>query len=339
MGMQQDFHFYGIYALARAAGIEDEHAQIMAYASQYMDDAKSEARIRFEDGGSYQPMMTAHRFLTLDILSENVFLKIFVPFHFLPGNVEEKDFYKRMICLPDSLPAREMIADVLSDREKPYFFHRMGIALHTYADSWAHQNFSGLLRPENRVSDLKVEGQLLHVDQYFDENWMRQTINLIPPLGHGQAGSIPDIPYKKWKYRNHEGREIEVNNAERFLSASEAIFKILCLISDHPVRCPWERMGEYLKKIFSYRGDLKQRIAYWKRWIQSGEFGFRKEGLDYHPDLWQQDAVEMPDKKRSLAKRKAGFRESNWKLFYDAAILHRFYILHELLPQYDIYCS
>ena len=43
--MRRDFHFYAIYALARAAGFPPEQAYIVAYASQYTDDAVSENAI------------------------------------------------------------------------------------------------------------------------------------------------------------------------------------------------------------------------------------------------------------------------------------------------------
>ena len=34
--MQLDMHFYGVYALARAAGIKDKAAETIAYASQLL---------------------------------------------------------------------------------------------------------------------------------------------------------------------------------------------------------------------------------------------------------------------------------------------------------------
>ena len=37
--MQIDMHFYGTYALARAAGIKPDSAHTIAYASQFVDDA------------------------------------------------------------------------------------------------------------------------------------------------------------------------------------------------------------------------------------------------------------------------------------------------------------
>ena len=37
--MQKDMHFYGVYAMARAAGIKPDSAYTIAYASQFVDDA------------------------------------------------------------------------------------------------------------------------------------------------------------------------------------------------------------------------------------------------------------------------------------------------------------
>jgi hypothetical protein len=37
--MQIDMHYYGVYALARLAGLKPEAARIIATASEYMDDS------------------------------------------------------------------------------------------------------------------------------------------------------------------------------------------------------------------------------------------------------------------------------------------------------------
>lgn len=49
--MQLDMHFYGIYALARAAGVKPEVARTIAYASQFVDDAIEDEAIEVEDEG------------------------------------------------------------------------------------------------------------------------------------------------------------------------------------------------------------------------------------------------------------------------------------------------
>ncbi|MBE9542754.1 MAG: hypothetical protein IMF01_10590, partial [Proteobacteria bacterium] len=59
--MQKDMHFYGVYALARAAGIKDETARTIAYASQFVDDAIDDESIVIEDKNGVLPIMTAHK--------------------------------------------------------------------------------------------------------------------------------------------------------------------------------------------------------------------------------------------------------------------------------------
>jgi len=43
--MQIDMHYYGVYAIARLAGLRPEAARMIATASQYVDDA---GRIRIQ---------------------------------------------------------------------------------------------------------------------------------------------------------------------------------------------------------------------------------------------------------------------------------------------------
>jgi len=37
--MQEDMHYYGTYAMARAAGLKVKDAKVVAYAAQYVDDS------------------------------------------------------------------------------------------------------------------------------------------------------------------------------------------------------------------------------------------------------------------------------------------------------------
>jgi len=58
--MQIDMHFYGVYALARAAGLNPEEAHTVAYASQFVDDATRTDTEDHEDGGKMRAIATAH---------------------------------------------------------------------------------------------------------------------------------------------------------------------------------------------------------------------------------------------------------------------------------------
>ncbi|WZL74135.1 hypothetical protein QBE52_05185 [Clostridiaceae bacterium 35-E11] len=338
--MQKDFHFYTIYTLCRTAGLDTKTSQVIAYASQYTDDAKYGSVLTFQHGGRYRQIMTAHRFLDIGALSKDTFYTIFVPFHFLPGMVPKPEsFYEKLVCKANSQIAQEMMAEVLSATYKPYFLHRLGIGLHTYADTWAHQHFSGVLREENNIKDIDDHEEETTLKDYFDEAWMQVKSDLIPAIGHGKAGNLPDIPYKTWRYVNDKQQVIEVNNKERFLEASKMIFEILCTLSNQPPLCSWQQLEGRIERAFAYEGSLKERIEAWEAWIEKGVFYIHDEQVRYDEKAWFREAVEVIDSQNGIFAKKEHFSVSNWKYFQDAAAIQLFYILHELLPKYGIFCG
>lgn len=59
--MQSDFHYFGTYALARAAGIHREAATIIARSAQYVDDAVEAELPVGKEGIALLAEVTAHR--------------------------------------------------------------------------------------------------------------------------------------------------------------------------------------------------------------------------------------------------------------------------------------
>lgn len=75
--MQSDFHYCAIRTLAELAGFPSDEAQLMAYASQYTDDATEHkgirinhvptevageiARLDMTKNGRFEPVCTAHK--------------------------------------------------------------------------------------------------------------------------------------------------------------------------------------------------------------------------------------------------------------------------------------
>ncbi|MEG1913305.1 MAG: hypothetical protein RR091_12565, partial [Cloacibacillus sp.] len=106
--MQVDMHYYGTYALALAAGFPIKDAEIIAYASQYVDDSESVDDIENKDGGLFVTYSTAHH-LIKSILSMGESVKhsvmdqrkIWVPNHFIPGGAGGT-LEERAICIKDS---------------------------------------------------------------------------------------------------------------------------------------------------------------------------------------------------------------------------------------------
>jgi hypothetical protein len=350
--MQIDFHFYTIYALARATGFIPDNAFIMAYSSQHTDDAKYKHPIEFQNGGRFQQVLTAHKFLDLGALSKETCYTIWVPFHFLPGNLGV-DFYERMVTRPGSTVAQRLTDELLGANPVPYLLHRLGIFLHCYADTWSHQNFLGLERDDiNDVKRLVVKDLEKNDFKAFLAKLKRDILEYAAPkLGHAQAGTIPDEPYREWKYENYLKKKFDISNVERSLDAAQNCYRVMLkFLGQFPGfavdrQIPWHEIAGRIRKLFETDADLDQRVAAWKDAISAGEFSVKAQGrdtnLNYDDREWFRKAVKVdnPHEENELYERNPGFETSHWKYFHDAATVHRFCVLHDVLPEHGIICG
>lgn len=343
--MQEDFHFYAIYALSRSAGFSSNHSYIIAYSSQYTDDAKYKDTLKFQNGGEFSPTLTAHQYLTLDLkevkeaLDEKTCHEIWIPFHFLPGNKGRND-HSRMVTQPDSEVAQKLIDHFLSSEVNSFFLHRLGILLHVYADSWSHQNFLGLVHNKNDVRDLKIiEG----------EDLLPHILELVAPkIGHVQAGKLPDEPFRIWQYKNYRNKIVgPIHNQRRARAAALKCFDLLAKIlnkfsefKQNP-ELNRKKVDAQLTELFSNKNDINGRIEKWKKAISDGKFGFHPESLDlelYYNDLiWLGKAVKVikDEKTVELYEKKPNFETSDWKYFNDAAKFHKEILLNEIFPKFE----
>ncbi|MCL1817629.1 MAG: hypothetical protein FWG35_01775, partial [Spirochaetaceae bacterium] len=113
--MQKDMHYYGTYAMAVAAGIPQNDANIIAYAAQFVDDSTRYDSEVNHDGGMLFGITTAHHPAQALIRSPKDHLsgleeqrKIWVPFHFFPGGIG-KTFAEKLLCVKDGKIVREML--------------------------------------------------------------------------------------------------------------------------------------------------------------------------------------------------------------------------------------
>ena len=85
------------------------------------------------------------------------------------------------------------------------------------------------------------------------------------------------------------------------------------------------------------KGD--DRHAEWVQAIRGGAFGFGAVALaDYQPRgsaSWKAQALgtsfDLP-----VHRYQAEFLKSDWKMFHDAILAHRFHVVHDILPKYGI---
>lgn len=109
--MQEDMHYYGTYAMARAAGLKVKDAKIVAYAAQYVDDSIANDSEVHNDGGMFETTASAHTNPNIikHAASDHTEQRhVWVPFHFFPGN-KGKTLSEKLACSKDSGLAQEMV--------------------------------------------------------------------------------------------------------------------------------------------------------------------------------------------------------------------------------------
>jgi len=353
--MQIDFHHATTWVVARAAGFSVEDANIIAYASQYVDDATNYGYIDFTNGAAYERVPSAHGMLDYKNLEDLKNMKVWVPFHFLPGNGglaagenPEGSFIRKMVCKPGSYIAQDMVKECIRDKDRPYALHRLGITSHVFVDTWGHQGFAGVQHDINKVTDLKgaseepAQGLIEKIGDFFGELAQEN----IPSLGHGQALSNPDLPYESWSYTNGLGDTVVRNNPIDFVTAADELCKVYQRYIAGDASAEVHGLSEGLKFNISVcfkeftQSKGEERHARWLSAIQEDFFGFGKETVSYIPKgegSWKHQALgtikAQGDEEYAFT---SDFITSNWKYFHDAAKKHRLAIIDDILPRYGI---
>ena len=158
--MQIDFHHTATYAIARIAGFTHDDAAVIAHCAQYVDDATNGGTIAFDNGAMYTHIASAHKHFDYRNFSDLAMQRVWLPFHFLPGNGgvaaganPEGRFIEKIICRPNSHVAQDVLRSCIREQDARYGLHRLGITMHVYADTWAHQGFAGV---NHRVNDIRA---------------------------------------------------------------------------------------------------------------------------------------------------------------------------------------
>lgn len=337
------------------AGFPHEEANIIAYSAQYVDDCTNGGLLKFKDGPMYHRIPSAHTMgdLKHHMDTEENYL-VWSIFHFLPGN-EGKiagdptsgDFYKKIVCAPDSDVAHRMIEECIKYKDEEYALHRLGIAMHIYADTYAHQGFAGIMHEINAVSEVNLENEDEGVFDDFKSNFLSKAF----AMGHGAVLTNPDKPYLKWSYINSSGDFIPRNNTDDFINACGRLLGEFLRYREannpdfNPDSTNFERDMNVIQRNFETFRESEGEDRH-KRWIESivnGDFSFGKQELKYITNgkgSWKYDALGVYIKDDADGSHEYtftdAFMKSNYKRFHDALQEHRLTILHDILPEYGI---
>jgi hypothetical protein len=356
--MDKDFHFYITGMLAKEAGFTADEAIVIATASQYTDDATESFTIHFDNGEQFKTTMTAHYHVRS--FEEDVQKKVFMCFHFPPvGMITENNVQKfNYETRPNAPIINDLLHQILKDKElgthtelitsrgNPFYLHRLGIAIHTLVDSWAHASFTGRHNDENDVGRIWFKKGSQWDRQHFNDwKW-----DVFPSVGHVECGPYPDQPFREWRYELYDTgekkyRKIIRNNQEMFIEAAKACYGWLRKFktgetgqleeSNPALQCL--RIATAIKK--DHENDRIKRLKSNGLFKQNYSVLFSKEN-DYTLNRWRDNALVAKDlldpwgevnrRKKLRARSNLNFGNSDFKFFHLAAQLQRAYILERL---------
>lgn len=310
--MDIEYHYYITYLIAITAGFSDHQAYKIAWSSQLVDNNKQKFDI-YKFGRSkkitsdyiYQNIITQLSDINLSTEESH---KILPVFHFLPGNFnsvadKRKDNKTHTLnTTPGSFIAKKILREALKSRN----MYRIGIASHSFVDTWAHQNFIGSCSKFNAMPEIDAK--------------------LLPNIGHLDAKNNPDLIGLIW----HDNRlkNPMINNAKRFLSASKSLLleysKSSIIQKNNKIDT-----NKFLQKLCSIFKLVKRRDSVIDTmYLQSARIDkYQKlaekyttlDIIPYDKDVWFNDAVRFDKKKEKYIWRNESYKDSNWYQFQEAA--------------------
>ena len=361
--MQKDMHYYGTFVLARAAGINESTAHVIATASQFVDDSvENNTDCVLKDGSKIRQIVTAHHTDSIANINRDDQRKVWVPFHFLPGGGEGKPFYEKLICVMDSRPVRDMVEHTISCHEKSFFPELIGIAAHVYADTFSHYGFSGISSHVNRVDNNSFKYKAKNIPFLQDKLsrfWRKFAKSIIMDgllpvvsatgevlsgaLGHGAVATFPDLPYLEWSFKYETGAVSKRNNRETFLAGCKALYSMFrrCAEMSPPIRdtgfdknSSFESISHDITTILAIEGEEDARSKGWENFYINNKninTGAQKEIPPYLGSRWEKDVSSL------CHHSPVRLTDYNVYKFYQAAEFHQTYILRVLLPSHGIY--
>ena len=226
--MDTEFHYYVTGIIARAAGFSEEEAALIANACEFVDENDTQVFVKDQNGGEpYESYISQ----TMNILKpKQRLMRIYPVFHFVPGEPDAATACRRdgKMHLLNTTPDNEIANELLDEAFKApgeSRLYRIGIASHSFADTWAHQNFVGWYDYFNNVG-----------------------LDPKPDIGHADGEHLPDWVAHRWE--DCRLKDDAVCNNSRFLEAAEKLYRKYSryqkdILKRDPV-LPWDQLSAKL---------------------------------------------------------------------------------------------
>ncbi|WP_084455868.1 DUF6765 family protein [Novosphingobium rosa] len=362
--MNKDFHYGVIYVVARFAGMAVPEAQTIAHACQYVDDATTDGPLKFREQQSFDRFASAHEMLDYRNAHQDMDERVWAPFHFLPA-CEGATLDEQVVCRPDSVPARGLVSHILEVHAKApedNDLHRLGVCLHTYVDTWAHQGFSGIKSDRNKVTHLTGThhptpehwwNELSAKIEQGEDEFKSLSVDIMSNVGHGAALHYPDRAWVEWSYVNGVGEQVDRNNLPDFLTAAhracQTIQAFLANSSDflsQPGLSAEQQAALEALLTTNIHEDDGQRLTALADTLNATGLAELKEPLPPYiakgTGSWkflatgisaEGDGSLIVDDRPAWTKN---FEASDYRKVHDAIKQHRHFVTEELLLRYDV---
>lgn len=355
--MQLDMHYYGTYAMARAAGINKEAAEIIATAAQFVDDNAAGDAIKFQDGGRFYTEATAHHTFDGANLNRQDQRSVWVPFHFLPG-AEGNSYTEKLMCKKNSEVVEKVLNYTLAHYDAPYALELLGITAHIYADTFSHYDFSGVSSRKNIIEDSslsyvsdnisqEIQDHLESQNKKYQKAHRRETSFLdnikgwfaggaSGGLGHAGACEYPDRPYLQWSFVR-DGVESTHDNPQNFIEACEALYTLFKNFADSRPDIKeqprdFSEIKDDVFQVLSTPGTMEERIELWQQACNAGQITHQAESIPLYSDEgWNDERTDLHRGEHSSVAL-----DQHVYKFYQASAHMRTYILRDLLPSHGL---
>ncbi|MDR0339249.1 MAG: hypothetical protein LBH65_03110, partial [Desulfovibrio sp.] len=255
--MNINFHYFAVKTIASFVGVPEPQAQSLALYSQYVDDYDLYAPFTIADVPAYAqhlarkhtngknwtfyPITTGfNRWDTmLRLLLVSNQRAITIPFHFITAqplksypDTTSRELYRTQAA---SLEKASLIQAMLFAAKCEYLrapdacnLMRIGILIHIFADTYAHQHFSGFHGWEN---DSRVTKAIdTHYKKDLTSKFKKWPCDKLPALGHTNVWHTPDETYLEFEIqqklnKSDKGHHLNLNrsNTQVFAEAANQI--------------------------------------------------------------------------------------------------------------------
>jgi hypothetical protein len=304
-----NYHYFTVKTLARFAGIEEAEAQYIAHFSQQVDDfimstpvaVKGNVPDFFKQNGlaknitgniwMFLPCPTG--FELLSEVSHDYQRHAMVPFHFIPveplNTLENRSGFDRSLyrCLTAEDKKASLVNKLMettvakADLKNAKSIMELGMMLHTYADTYAHNSFSGFHGWENQSKIQQAEKAKkpalneLEIIAY----------TALPSIGHANAGHTPDVcDYMialNLKKNEQSGLYpvITRDNSVFFTSCSANILGMLCKINKTEIPDDYKAKLRQITEAQVIKNELnaKETERNWKKMFPNIKYHYNKE--------------------------------------------------------------